>query len=77
MADNIKSINKTKVDSSNLDWVAYDEKRKELFIMFKSGGLYVYFDVPKEVYSNLLSASSKGHYHHVNIKWKYRYEKLN
>lgn len=65
------------VQSSNLDWVAYDESKKELYIQFKSGGLYVYYKVPKDIFINLLKAGSKGRYHAVKIKYVYDYKKLN
>lgn len=65
------------VESTNLDWVGYDEKTKELYIQFKSGGLYVYYKVPKNIFEDLLKAGSKGRYHNIKIKYNYAYKKLN
>ncbi|WP_395094270.1 KTSC domain-containing protein [Armatimonas sp.] len=50
----------TKVDSSMLDAVGYDEKTQELEAVFTSGKVYRYSGVPKEVYEELLASDSKG-----------------
>lgn len=65
------------VDSTNLEWIQYDKKAKELYIQFRSGGLYKYFDVPESIFLGLLGAGSKGRYHAMKIKYNYKYEKLN
>ncbi len=63
------------VISSNLDFVEYDSTYCELFITFKSGSKYVYFNVPESVYCDLLNAPSKGKYFNKNIKPFYRYQR--
>lgn len=63
-----------RVLSSNLVAVGYDDLSNILFIQFKNG-TYKYFDVPKNVYKNLLNASSKGEYHAAYIKDNYRYQR--
>lgn len=73
----IKNLKKVPVDSSNLDWVAYDPDTKQLFIQFRSGGLYRYDKVPKDIYNGLMSAGSLGRFHNIKIKWKYPYTRLN
>lgn len=55
--------------------VGYDYPTKTLYIQFKRS-MYAYYDVPVDVYVGLISAPSKGSYHHINIKWRYRYKKL-
>lgn len=65
-----------KVQSSNLDSVGYDEETKTLVIKFHHGK-YKYFGVPKQIFLNLLNASSKGSYHADFIKNIYRYQKIN
>lgn len=47
-----------------------------LEIVFHSGGVYQYFDVPESEYHGLIQAGSKGQYFHTNIKDNYRYAKL-
>lgn len=73
----VRNLKKIPVNSSNLDWVAYDEQKKELYIQFRSGGLYRYDKVPKKIYQGLMEAGSLGRYHNIYIKWKYKYTKLN
>jgi KTSC domain len=63
------------VSSSNLVAVGYDDSTNTLFIEFKSG-TYKYFNVPQNIYRNLLNASSKGQYHAVYIKNNYRYQRI-
>ena len=71
------NLDRMHVESSNLDWVSYDETTSDLYICFKSKSVYVYRDVPKKVYNELLSAESKGKYHNANIKWNYTYKRIN
>lgn len=72
-----RELRKHFVQSSNLDWVAYDKVKKDLYIQFRSGGLYRYLKVPEDIFTSLLNAGSKGRYHNLRIKYKYEYEKLN
>lgn len=72
-----KDLRKHLVDSTNIEWVSYDEKEKTLYVQFHSGGLYAYYKVPKKVFDELLEAGSKGRYHALKIKYKYDYKKIN
>lgn len=49
-----------KAYSSNVDKIGYDEDKKQLFITFKSGAVYQYFEVPKLVYEDLLYVVNSG-----------------
>lgn len=64
------------VNSSNVTSIGYDEETSTLEIEFHSGAIYQYFDVPFQVYSDLMSASSKGQYIAQFIKGYYRYVKV-
>ena len=64
------------VDSSNLASVGYDAKKKILEIEFNHGGVYQYFDVPKDVFDELMDADSHGKYFVHNIKGEYEYVKI-
>ncbi|MGY8614973.1 KTSC domain-containing protein [Bacillus velezensis] len=68
-------MNLIPVNSSNLRAVGYEPQSEVLRIVFKSG-TYDYFDVPKGVYDGLMSAPSKGRYHHAFIKNSYRYARV-
>ena len=48
------------VDSSNLASVGYDEENEILEVEFNHGGVYQYYDVPKEEYEALMNANSLG-----------------
>ncbi|WP_287961004.1 KTSC domain-containing protein [Caldilinea sp.] len=45
-----------------VDSVGYDEERHLLQVMFTSGQVYCYENVPPEVFQGLLEAESKGRY---------------
>ena len=72
-----KDLVKHIVDSTNLEWVSYDEDEEKLYVQFRSGGLYEYDNVPQKIFDGLLKAGSHGRYHAVKIKWQYPYKKLN
>ena len=56
------------VSSSNLAAVGYDEESSTLRVEFLNGTSYEYYNVPKEVFEDLLNAGSKGQYFNSNIK---------
>jgi hypothetical protein len=64
-----------RVISSNLVSVGYAQNSQTLRIQFHNA-TYDYFNVPSQVYHNLLNASSKGGYHTAYIKNSYRYRKI-
>jgi ATP-dependent DNA helicase RecG len=70
-----KGINRIPVESSNIASVGYDIENKILEIEFNHGAVYQYFDVPKEVYENLINATAIGSYYFHNIKSNYEYSK--
>jgi len=43
-----------------VDSVGYDQERRLLQVMFTSGRVYCYEDVPPEVFQGLLEANPKG-----------------
>lgn len=65
-----------KVTSSNLDWVEYYFKLKILLVSFKKGGIYMYENVPSQVYLDLMNAPSKGRYLNKNIAYNYVYHSI-
>lgn len=71
-----KDLKKHAVDSSNLEWIAYDNDKEELYIKFKNGGTYVYYNVPEDIFASLLNAGSKGRYFWMKIRDVYEYKKL-
>lgn len=63
----------TKVESTTLATVAYDEARGLLQLEFCSRAMYQYFGVPAAVHEGLLAASSKGGYFNRFIRGRYPY----
>ena len=61
-------MERTNIKSSNIDSIGYDENKKVLEIEFKSGGVYQYANVSKEIFAALMSASSHGGFFHAKIK---------
>ena len=61
-------MNRQLVESSNLASIGYDAENEILEIEFNHGGVYQYFDVPENVYDELMDADSHGQYFDRNIK---------
>lgn len=64
------------VSSSAISSVGYDPKGKVLELEFSSGGVYDYFEVPRKVYTALMSAESKGRFIAEEIRGRYRSERV-
>ncbi|GHU90225.1 KTSC domain-containing protein [Bacteroidia bacterium] len=64
------------VESSNLASIGYDIQNEILEVEFNHGGIYQYFDVPQDVYDELMNADSHGKYFSANIRNDYEYQKL-
>lgn len=67
-----------KVESSNLEAIAYDADGKRLMIRFKSSPAahYVYFKVEQSVVTQMLKAPSIGSFFAKEIKPAYEFEKV-
>ena len=64
------------VSSSNIASIGYDAENEILEVEFNHGGIYQYFDVPNNVYEELMSAPSHGVYFSANIRNDYGYVKM-
>lgn len=64
------------VESSNLASIGYDAENEILEVEFKHGGVYQYFDVPENVYEELMNADSHGIYFSANIRNDYECQKI-
>lgn len=72
-----KNMKRQSVVSSNVASVGYDAENEILEIEFNNGGVYQYFNVPENVYEELMSANSHGQYFDRNInKAGYNYRKM-
>ena len=54
------------VSSSNIDAIGYEGTT--LYVQFNTGRLYAYYNVPRNLYIGLMSASSHGEYLDAYIK---------
>lgn len=65
-----------RVASSNLQSFSYDEKWETLDVIFRSGGVYRYEDVPEDVMDEMKFAESRGRYFYLYIRSVYPYTVL-
>jgi hypothetical protein len=61
-------------DSSMIQAFGYDAKAETLLVIFNSGKTYRYFEVPPNVYQELLDSDSKGGYMRDLVIDQYPYE---
>ena len=55
----------------------YKSESATLRVVFLSGMIYEYKNVPEEIYQQMRTASSKGKYLNEHIKGRYIFEKIN
>jgi hypothetical protein len=55
---------------------AYDDSKHILYLRFRSGEVYRYFEFPEGQYRELLDAESRGRYFLSHIRNRFRYERL-
>lgn len=69
----------------NIDWsekssiverTVYNKETRQLEIVFKKTGAYIYLGVPIEVWNNLVKAESVGKFINSEIKSNYAYNKI-
>lgn len=72
---NVNLVEKLEVDSSAISEVAYYPNVERLFIIFKSGKEYEYFNVPNHIMNGLREAPSKGKFLNKYVLAEYRFKK--
>ena len=63
-------------ESKLLTSSAYDEDKHILYLRFRSGEVYRYFEFPAKQYPELLKAESRGRYFLSHVRNQFRYERL-
>jgi hypothetical protein len=63
-------------ESKLLASAAYDAGTHTLYLRFRSGEVYRYFEFPQQQYQDLLDAESRGRYFLNHIRNRFRYERL-
>ena len=66
-------MERQEVESSVIGAVGHS---RVLEIQFESGRIYQYFNVPEDVFDEMLKAESKGKYFNSNIRGKYTYQEI-
>lgn len=69
-------MTKTYLDSSRLQSIGYDERFETLEIEFRNGAVYQYYDCPKLIYDELMSAPSKGMFFDERIRDRFPYSRV-
>lgn len=66
-------MQRTSVESSAIAEVGYDATTNTLEILFKSGHVYQYFDVPQTTHDEFMAAPSIGQYYTSYIRNVFRF----
>ena len=61
------------VESDVIHAIGYDDEINVLEIIFNSGQIYQYRNVPPAVFQEFMRAESKGSYFHDNIRDEFEY----
>lgn len=69
-------MQKNPVSSSNLAAVGYDSDSETLEVEFLSGSIYQYYNVPQNMYDQLMQEGSKGRFLNAYIKNAYPYSRV-
>ena len=69
-------VERVELDSTALAWVRYMSEQRVLQVGLRTGRNYDYFDVPPQVYSELLAAESKGRYYNHHIRNDFPYNEM-
>lgn len=64
------------VPSSNIASIGYDEGTETLEVEFLSGSVYQYYNVPLNMYEQLMQDGSKGRFLNTYIKNAYPYSRV-
>jgi hypothetical protein len=69
-------MNRKPVSSSSIRSIGYDPDAKILEVELQNGGIYQYFQVPRETHDDLINAASIGRYYSKYVRDSYKYRKV-
>ena len=69
-------MDRNAVASSNLASVGYEEQTETLEVEFLGGAVYQYYNVPLNMYEQLMQTPSKGRFLSTYIKNAYAYSRV-
>lgn len=64
------------LDSEALAATAFDPVKHQLYLRFRTGKMYRYFDFPPNLFEEFLAAESKGKYFSEHIREHFPYEEV-
>lgn len=64
------------INSSNLKNAVYDTETKDLTITFNNDTIYMYQDVPWELFTKFRMSDSQGKFFSQNISRNFKYKKI-
>lgn len=64
------------VASSNLSSVGYDRGAQVLEVEFLNGSVYQYYNVPENMYDQIMQSTSKGKFLNTYIKNSYPFSRV-
>lgn len=70
----LKSVEWRAVESSLFTSAAYRADTRQLYLRFRDGAIYRYFDFPVPMYRAFVAADSKGRYFARHIRNAFEYE---
>jgi hypothetical protein len=73
----LKQMDWQPLDSKMLAAVAYVPETGTLYLRFRSGEIYRYFDFPEDQYQAFFQAESRGRYFLSHIRGRFRYQRIN
>lgn len=69
-------MKRTPVNSSVMTEIGYDHKTATLEVLFTDDTLYQYYDVPGELYEEMLAAPSIGQFFNSNIRGRFTHAQV-
>lgn len=66
----------TTVNSNAIHAIGYDPKNRQLEVIFTGGGIYLFENVPHDVFVQFLRSPSKGSFFRRRIQGRFRQERL-
>lgn len=69
-------MERDQIASSNIRSIGYDIATQTLEVEFLNGRVYQYYGVPRNLFDQIMGASSKGQFLHQYIKNAYPYSRV-
>ncbi|MCE7933895.1 MAG: KTSC domain-containing protein [Chlorobi bacterium CHB2] len=66
----------TTVNSNAIHAIGYDPQNRQLEVIFTGGGIYLFENVPHDVFVQFLRSPSKGSFFRRRIQGRFRQERL-